>query len=75
MSDKIKTMKAFTRIAINRLEMAVDLLTDEKLAEEFSFGGPRPREYAVMFLVSEIIHHEGQLAHARCCMKRQRGGD
>ena len=59
MSVKIDTLKSFTRIAINRLEMAVDLLTDEKLTEEISFGSPRPREYAAMFLISEIIHHGG----------------
>jgi len=47
--------------------------TEEKLAEEIDFGGPRTREYAVMFIVSEVIHHEGQLAHAVGTLKRQRG--
>lgn len=152
MSDKIETMKAFTRIALDRLERAVEgvseedldwraceysnsirwilthtaqlgnvyiwkalaedwdfwpegwprdyvdnpsysleeikgdlekggerflealgTLTEEKLAEEISpFGRPWPREYAVMFLISEIIHHEGQLAHAVGTLRRQR---
>ncbi|UCH57293.1 MAG: DinB family protein [Candidatus Bathyarchaeota archaeon] len=52
---------------------ALDQLTAEKLAEEIPFGGGRPREYAVMFLISEIIHHEGQLAQALGTIRRQVG--
>ncbi len=54
---------------------ALDGVTEERLAEEIDFGGPRTREYAVMFIVSEVIHHEGQLAHAVGILRRQRGGE
>jgi len=53
---------------------ALDGVTEEKLAEEVDFGDSRPREYAVMFVVSEVIHHGGQLAHAVGTLKRQREG-
>ena len=54
---------------------ALDGVTEERLAEEIDFGGPRTREYAVMFIVSEVIHHEGQLALAMGTIKRQRDGE
>jgi uncharacterized damage-inducible protein DinB len=54
---------------------ALSGVTEEKLEEEIDFSGPKTREYAVMFIISEVIHHEGQLAHAVGTMKRQRGQD
>jgi uncharacterized damage-inducible protein DinB len=54
---------------------ALDGVTEVRLAEEIDFGGPRTRGYAVMFIVSEVIHHEGQLAHAVGILRRQRGGE
>ncbi len=54
---------------------ALDGVTEERLAEEIDFGGPKTREYAAMFIVSEVIHHEGQLAHAVGILRRQRGGE
>lgn len=51
-------------------------LTPEVLKEEIQFFSRRTtREYALMQVLAEVIHHGGQLAHARGCMKRQRGGD
>ena len=50
-------------------------VTEERLTEEIDFGGPKTREYALMFIVSEVIHHEGQLAHAVGILRRQRGGE
>ncbi len=54
---------------------ALDRVTEERLTEEIDFGGPKTREYALMFIVSEVIHHEGQLAHAVGILRRQRGGE
>ena len=50
-------------------------VTGEKISEVIDFWGPRTREYAMMFIISEVIHHEGQLAHAMGILKRQRGED
>jgi uncharacterized damage-inducible protein DinB len=54
---------------------ALSGVTEEKLAEEIDFGSPRTREYAAMFIISEVIHHEGQLAHAVGTLRRQRCED
>ena len=48
----------------------LDRLTDESLAEEIEFAGTRTREWAVMWMISEIIHHEGQLAATLGALKR-----
>jgi hypothetical protein len=45
-------------------------LTDESLAEEIEFAGTRTREWAVLWMISEIIHHEGQVAAALGSWKR-----
>jgi hypothetical protein len=51
-------------------------LTPEVLEEEIQFFSRQTtREYALMQVLAEVIHHGGQLAHARGCMKRQRVGD
>lgn len=51
-------------------------LTPEALGEEIQFFSRRTtREYALIQVLAEVIHHGGQLAHARGCMERQRGGD
>jgi hypothetical protein len=47
-------------------------LTDESLAEEIEFAGTRTREWAVMWMISEIIHHEGQVAAALGAWKRMK---
>jgi len=52
----------------------LDTLTDASLAEEIDFfGGKRKREYAVMLLISEILHHEGQIAAILGVKKRMKG--
>ena len=48
----------------------LDRLTDESLAEAIEFAGTRTREWAVMWMISEIIHHEGQLAATLGAWKR-----
>jgi uncharacterized damage-inducible protein DinB len=48
----------------------LDELTDESLAEKIEFAGTRTREWAVMWMISEIIHHEGQVAAALGAWKR-----
>ena len=40
----------------------LDRLTDEALAEEIDFFGGRTREWSILWLISEVIHHEGQVA-------------
>jgi hypothetical protein len=40
----------------------IGALTDEALAEEIDFFGGRSREWSVLWLISEVIHHEGQVA-------------
>ncbi len=47
-------------------------LTDESLAEEIDFAGTRTRKWAVMWMISEIIHHEGQVAAALGAWKRMK---
>lgn len=40
----------------------IEALTDEALAEEIDFFEGRSREWSVLWLISEVIHHEGQVA-------------
>lgn len=45
------------------LMKSLDELTAESLAQEIDwFYGVRPRENYLMFAISEILHHEGQIA-------------
>jgi uncharacterized damage-inducible protein DinB len=50
----------------------LDGLTDESLGEEIEFAGIRTRKWAVMWMISEIIHHEGQVAAALGAWKRMK---
>ena len=52
------------------LREGLDELTNESLAEEIEFAGTRTREWAVLWMISEIIHHEGQVAAALGAWKR-----
>lgn len=54
------------------LMVGLDRLTDESLAEAIEFAGTRTRELAVMWMISEIIHHEGQVAAALGARKRMK---
>ena len=59
---KAKVMKKF------------DKLTDESLAEEIDwFYGKQPKEKYLMLAVSEILHHEGQIAAILGVEKRMKG--
>lgn len=52
----------------------LDKLTDESLAEEIEFWrGKRKREFYLMLLISEIVHHEGQIAAILGVDKRMKG--
>jgi len=52
----------------------LDKLTGKALAEEIdSWRGKRKREYYLMILISEIIHHEGQIAAILGVEKRMKG--
>jgi uncharacterized damage-inducible protein DinB len=51
-----------------------DKLTDESLAEEIDwFYGKQPKEKYLMLAVSEILHHEGQIAAILGVEKRMKG--
>ena len=69
----LEKIKADIKKSREQFMAALEGVTEEKLAEEIDFGGPKPREYAVMFIISEVVHHGGQLAHAVGTIKRQRG--
>jgi len=52
----------------------LDEITAKSLSEEIDyFMGKRSREYYVMFMISEILHHEGQIAAILGVEKRMRG--
>ena len=40
----------------------LEKLTDESLTEEIAFFDGRTREWSILWLISEVIHHEGQVA-------------
>jgi uncharacterized damage-inducible protein DinB len=47
----------------DKLMKSLDELTDDSLVEEMDwFWGKRPKEDYLMLAISEIMHHEGQIA-------------
>jgi uncharacterized damage-inducible protein DinB len=52
---------------------ALERLTDEELAEEIDFFDGRTREWSILWLISELIHHEGQVAAILNHRKRMEG--
>ncbi len=57
-----------------KLMKKLDELTEEKLAVEMDwFYGKRPKEAYLMLAVSEILHHEGQIAAILGVEKRMKG--
>ena len=57
-----------------RLYVGLNKLTNEKLEEEVdAWAGKKPREYYIMLQVTEIIHHEGQIAAILGVEKRIKG--
>ncbi len=51
----------------------LDGLTDEALAEKIEFFEGRTREWSILWLISELIHHEGQVAAILGHWKRMKG--
>jgi len=52
----------------------LDGLTEEGLAEEMDwFYGKRPKQHYLMLAISEILHHEGQIAAILGVEKRMQG--
>jgi len=51
----------------------LERLTDEALAEEIDFFGGRTREWSILWLISELIHHEWQVAAILSHWKRMEG--
>ena len=57
-----------------KLYAGLNKLTNEKLKEPIeAWEGKKPREYYIMLMVSEIIHHEGQIAAILGVEKRIKG--
>jgi len=57
-----------------KLNAGLNKLTNEKLAEEVdAWSGKKQREYYLMLTVSEIVHHEGQIAAILGVEKRIKG--
>jgi len=57
-----------------KLMKSLDEISAESLAEEMDwFYGKRPKENYLMLAVSEILHHEGQIAAILGVEKRMKG--
>ncbi|MCW4051116.1 MAG: DinB family protein [Candidatus Bathyarchaeota archaeon] len=57
-----------------KLIKKLDKLTEEKLAEELDwFFGKQPKKQYMMLFISEILHHEGQIAAILGVEKRMKG--
>jgi len=57
-----------------KLNAGLNKLTNEKLMEPVEgWQGKKPRQYYIMFMMSEIIHHEGQIAAILGVEKRMKG--
>ena len=57
-----------------KLMKSLDEISAESLAEEMDwFYGKRPKENYLMLAISEIIHHEGQIAAILGVEKRMKG--
>jgi uncharacterized damage-inducible protein DinB len=57
-----------------KLNAGLNKLTNEKLVESVeAWAGKKSREYYLMLMVSEILHHEGQVAAILGVEKRMKG--
>ena len=57
-----------------KLMKKLDNLTEEVLAEEIDwFRGKQPKQAYLMLAISEILHHEGQIAAILGVEKRMQG--
>lgn len=57
-------MKGLKELSLAELEAEIPL-----------WGGTRKREYGLLLYISEIFHHEGQIAYLRGAIKRRRQTD
>ena len=59
-----------------KLNAGLNKLTNEKLVETVDgWAGKKPREFYLMLMVSEIVHHKGQIAYIRGTVKRFKAKD
>ncbi len=75
-NTKYKTEKIMADIEKGKRKLYAGLnkLTNEKLDESVeAFQGKKTREYYIMLMVSEIVHHEGQIAAILGVEKRLKG--
>ncbi|HUS78126.1 MAG TPA: DinB family protein [Patescibacteria group bacterium] len=69
---KLEKIKADMENGKKMLLEGLEGLTPEKAAEEIPlFGGTRRRDAGLLMFISEVIHHEGQLATTMGTYKRQ----
>jgi len=70
----LKKIKADLDDGKKKLMKSLDKLTEEELAEEMDwFYGKRPKEAYLMLAISEIHHHEGQIAAILGLESRMKG--
>jgi len=71
---KLEKIMADIQRGHRKLNAGLNKLTNEKLDEEVSaWEGKKPRQYYIMVMVSEILHHEGQVAAILGVEKRIKG--
>jgi len=57
-----------------KLNAGLNKLTNEKIEEQVEgWEGKKPREYYILIMTSEILHHEGQIAAILGVEKRIKG--
>ncbi len=73
-SYNLKKIMGDIKFGKEKLVKTIDGLTDAKLAEPLDwFYGKQPKEMYLMLAVSEIMHHEGQVAAILGVEKRMKG--
>ena len=71
---KIEKIMADIEKGHRKLNAGLNKLTNEKLEDMVdSWAGKKPREWYLMLMTSEIIHHEGQIAAILGVEKRMKG--
>jgi uncharacterized damage-inducible protein DinB len=75
-NPKYKQEKILADIAKGhrKLNAGLNKLTNEQLVESVeAWAGKKPREFYLMLMTSEIVHHEGQIAAILGVEKRMKG--
>jgi uncharacterized damage-inducible protein DinB len=74
LSYSLKKIMGDIEAGKDKLMKSLDEVTDESLAEEIDwFFGKQPRQAYLLLAISEIMHHEGQIAAILGVEKRMKG--